>query len=678
MMADRSFSRLSAGTAPRRRGLRALAVATLVAACTGDAVEPRVEPTIRLAVVPVFATGATGIVDIGTVQARLTRVADGAVALDTSVAVAPDADSLELEMRVAVVSGDDRFLLTLAFLTPAGDTAFVGGPVEIRPTTGTEPVAIEINVVYVGTGADAVAVEITNAPATAVLDDTLQLTAQALDGSGEPIAGTPIGWRSLDTTRARVPEPAVGLVVTGPETGAARIVAELLTGPADTATLEVVVDLGAPIVRGEVRDAVTFEPVAGATIQYGPAGALPVGETVTNADGAYRIDGLSAGTFRLETSATGYVTNSAESVVVEERADEVVRADFGLPPDGAVQRFGTFSGRVFDDAGAPLAGATVSLSGGTQTNGVFRSVTAAADGTYGIAAVVLDDASGQPIQEFTAIVSASGFATSRRVVDLVENQTIANVDFALNPPSGESVIFEDDFESDTGWEVTGFWNRSTLDGIVNTAYPTYVQLAPDDDSEGALPAPVSGAFAHWYGQPETGNYLGTQIDGDAENSGGTSVESNTGTLRSPGFTLPGDATSLTLRFSTWFEIESVNPNESGFDLMVMLVEDVNTGAVTELGRLNPFVDPTLENRESIPFTSGGFNVAPVWRLAEADLSPFAGQTIRLLFTFDTVDNLFNGFRGWIVDVVRVVAGTTASPPGTIRVAPPTAPPSSRR
>jgi hypothetical protein len=65
------------------------------------------------------------------------------------------------------------------------------------------------------------------------------------------------------------------------------------------------------------------------------------------------------------------------------------------------------------------------------------------------------------------------------------------------------------------------------------------------------------------------------------------------------------------------------------------------------------VDPTLPERDPIPFTSGGFNAPPVWRTAYADLSAFAGVNIRLVFTFDTVDGLYNGFRGWLIDDVVV-------------------------
>ena len=64
--------------------------------------------------------------------------------------------------------------------------------------------------------------------------DTLHLGAFAFGGLEQGIPGTPIAWRSLDSARVRVPDEAVGTVVGAIQRGPARIVAELLTGLADT------------------------------------------------------------------------------------------------------------------------------------------------------------------------------------------------------------------------------------------------------------------------------------------------------------------------------------------------------------------------------------------------------------------------------------------------------------
>ena len=131
-------------------------------------------------------------------------------------------------------------------------------------------------------------------------------------------------------------------------------------------------------------------------------------------------------------------------------------------------------------------------------------------------------------------------------------------------------------------------------------------------------------------------------------------------LTSPDIVLPSEiGFSPTLRFDTWWEIESVNP--SLFDIMRISVQDVGTGVITSLGVLNPARDPgPIQSGPSIPFTSAGLNAPPAWVPVTVSLNAFRGKTVRLLFTFDTRDARYNGFRGWLIDNVRV-AGEVVAP-----------------
>jgi hypothetical protein len=427
-------------------------------------------------------------------------------------------------------------------------------------------------------------------------------------------------------------------------------------------------------VVGIVLDAVTSEVLAAATVSL--SGGNLFLETTTAANGSYRFPSIPAGSYTLQAVADGYVENTVPSLDVVVGAG-VVRADFALPPVGSLQRFAGVSGRVVDAQGNPIAGAAVGISGGAQTNGVFESTTTDADGTYGLVGIVLDDTGGDPILQFTVFASAVGFTVGQAPATWVQNETATNLDFALSQSQGAQVYYSDNFETGLSWQAGGLWNRSTLSGLRNQAVPTYVSLAPGDGSNGALPAPMQGAYALWYGQPSTGNFMGAQVPGDPPGSGGTSVTPNQGAVRSPAFLIPGNAPTATLRFDTWFEIESVNPNAQGFDIMTISVFDEGTGVLTELARLNPFVDPTFEPRDAIPFTSGGFNAAPVWRPEFIDLSAYLGKSISLVFVFSTQDGLYNGFRGWLIDNVSVSdvavpfgapprspAPTSGSPPGT--------------
>ena len=221
------------------------------------------------------------------------------------------------------------------------------------------------------------------------------------------------------------------------------------------------------------------------------------------------------------------------------------------------------------------------------------------------------------------------------------------------------------FEEETGWAGTGFWHRSTLTTnppIVNGAFPTYVStFDPPSTPGGTLPAPFAGTWVSWYGEEADGNYIGTQLPDDGAGSGGTSTAANSGSWTSPTFFVPAGGTA-TLRFNTWWEIEGVNP--ATFDVMRVSIYDLNSATTTLLGVLNPAADPTSPtDRRAMPFTSGGFNTAPVWVEIPHVVSAFAGKQVRLIFEFDTRDALYNGFRGWVVDNIRITLGTPLPGPG---------------
>jgi hypothetical protein len=231
----------------------------------------------------------------------------------------------------------------------------------------------------------------------------------------------------------------------------------------------------------------------------------------------------------------------------------------------------------------------------------------------------------------------------------------------------EPDVFSDGFEAAAPpWTTTGFWNRSTLKNegntpIENEAYPTYVDLAEGDNSGGALPDPNSGDWAMWYGEPADGNFIGIQ---DGEGDGGNSTEPNSGDATSPPFAVPVTPSSVTLRFFTWFEIESVDAHN--FDRMSVVVDENGNaaGGQTVLGFLNPAEDPNGDERT--PFTTADFG-PPVWEAASFDLSGFKGKTVQVIFRFETMDAQYNGFRGWIVDDVRVETGPVGP---SLRLAPP--------
>jgi adhesin/invasin len=221
--------------------LLGLLVMTLVTTTCTDQTGPTAPIAGYLSLAPRFVAELAGIVPVSGGRFVLTRQPGGEVALDTVVAIAPDADSVDLLLPVQLESPGEQFQLRIALIgpAPANDTVFRAGPLVVTPTVSGTPAPVDVPLVYVGVGANAASVEITQPPQGIMAGMEVTLTAVARDSAGQPIEGTPVAWRSLDPLVAAVPDPAVGAVV-GAARGSARIVAELLTGPADTALVNVI------------------------------------------------------------------------------------------------------------------------------------------------------------------------------------------------------------------------------------------------------------------------------------------------------------------------------------------------------------------------------------------------------------------------------------------------------
>ena len=157
---------------------------------------------------------------------------------------------------------------------------------------------------------------------------------------------------------------------------------------------------------GTVTDASTSNPIAGATVSAG------TGSAVTDASGAYTIDGLAPGTYTATATASGYASQSASVTLT---AGSTTTQNFALAPNP-----GTITGTVTDaGSAAPIAGATVSYSGGSTTTNGSGAYTLAnvAEGSYSVTA------------------SATGYASQSRTVTVGPGAT-ATQNFALTRPNG--------------------------------------------------------------------------------------------------------------------------------------------------------------------------------------------------------------------------------------------------
>jgi adhesin/invasin len=214
----------------------ALAGTSLLLLSCGDQTGPARPVPGHFSLAPRFESDVAGIVPLAQARFVLNRIPDAAVALDTVIGLATDQDTVDLTLVVPLLDPSERFTLRIALVTPEGDTAFRAGPVEVAPsTTGPGP-QVDVTLIYTGIGADAALVECLYDSVPLFAGDATLLSAVARDSAGAPIPGTPVAWRSLDTAIARVPAAGTGSVM-GVAPGTARIVAELLTGPADTAVV---------------------------------------------------------------------------------------------------------------------------------------------------------------------------------------------------------------------------------------------------------------------------------------------------------------------------------------------------------------------------------------------------------------------------------------------------------
>ncbi|HEX9727680.1 MAG TPA: hypothetical protein VGA37_04190, partial [Gemmatimonadales bacterium] len=223
-------------------GLTVVAAGLVFASCDDDSVGPGRTIEGRFGVAPLFASSAAGIVEIAEIRFILRRTTDGSVARDTVISVAAGADSVSLELTVALLEPGESFQLFLKLITPDGDTAWSGGPVEVTPSDSPDFPVIEVPLVYVGVGSNAVSVRIETDSASLFTGEMVTLVAVALDVEGQPISRTPIDWTALDSARAvvsQVDSAYRAVVLAGSQRGDARLVATLLTGQADTGIVQV-------------------------------------------------------------------------------------------------------------------------------------------------------------------------------------------------------------------------------------------------------------------------------------------------------------------------------------------------------------------------------------------------------------------------------------------------------
>lgn len=455
-------------------------------------------------------------------------------------------------------------------------------------------------------------------------------------------------------------------------------------------------------------------PLSNATVAItkkttGPTALSQIQSTlVTDQYGNLVLNNLEPGIYQLTITINGITVTSTIEISENNAADSAtVPAPLNYI-DGEYVELDTntllvaISGIIYSTNGV-VANAEVSISGGSITNGSIASDITDDKGRYSlILNIGLDANTLNNLKQSSFRVVKNGFIDVQHTFDITNINSLIghNIALEVEKKNSASIVYSETFDNTISGATCGSWiaDNDIQNDAPNLASATDIEtvgwhlhsanlkiqnqahsknlvvLAPDDSSNGYVPDPVSGK-ACWYGQAKNGtgqgNFLGAidHTQGGEESDGGTSDNWNAGSLTSPALDLRTAKAPLSLTFRSFWEIESVNPNENGFDLMLIEISKDNGATWQNIARLNPLSDPTYGDssiRAPMPFSNRGFNRAPAWLWQEPiDISDLAGvHNAKIRFVFSTEDEFYNGFRGWLIDDVQIVRKAGTFPPYT--------------
>jgi len=113
---------------------------------------------------------------------------------------------------------------------------------------------------------------------------------------------------------------------------------------------------------------------------------------------------------------------------------------------------------------------------------------------------------------------------------------------------------------------------------------------------------------------------------------------HSGSVTSPSIVLPSSGT-MNLEFEVWREVETSTHGEDAFEVSILPSGDLLYSVAADGG-------------------TGG-----VFESISIDLSAYAGDTVEIVFSFDTGDGANNNFEGVYVDDVSIPCSTAPAAPG---------------
>ena len=196
----------------------------------------------------------------------------------------------------------------------------------------------------------------------------------------------------------------------------------------------------------------------------------------------------------------------------------------------------------------------------------------------------------------TVTLSAGNHTITATVRD--SDQATATKTVTVEVTSGtQTTLFADDFEGAASWTMTGLWHIAS-------------------SSTCASPGHSSPVRALYYGRDATCTYQ--------------TGARTTGSATSP--TINGITSTTTLRFKHYRKVESASGTY-----------DVSSVAVVDGSSVTTIWSQSSRTASQSAWVDSG----------AIALSPYAGKTIQLRFTFDSRDSYANAYTGWLVDDVIV-------------------------
>jgi hypothetical protein len=455
-----------------------------------------------------------------------------------------------------------------------------------------------------------------------------------------------------------------------------------------------IIGMPPPASTAGFKAATTGDPVAGARIValYGEeCGLTEVPETAVDftfsfADGTFILP-LTPGYWCLFVEADGWESMKSWEVMLEE--NEAFPVEFVLGPTGTLDPPLSVCGRtVVYEQGPSVAAQTSMFTPVGEVDVALRqgdtllgTTTSNADGYFCITGIQGLDIE----QEYLMLTGArEGYYPGNTELPIQGGILFITYLFMEPEPTEFTACLMDDFESG-GTDVQlaavgGYWEPSEHLGGVgwnqtwSWATPNAflsdnacVRLPADEDctpgtegcaicdgqnptpgcllEPGYVPQTWSGEQGWYFGNLEYGAYLPfeTKCSETGPILGGS--------LASPWFDT-WRVVEMHLDFKSAWEVESFNPQAD-----MLLVETQNslmseTDSWTLVGALKP-EDVVSSEDATMPWSSGGIDRAPVWLSYHFDMTPFAGDMMRIRFRFDSVDGDRNAFRGWLIDDVAI-------------------------